>query len=56
MTGPLNGITVLDFTRVLAGPYASMVMGDLGAEIIKVEQPRVGDIARGNGPFIGNVS
>ena len=56
MAGPLQGIKVLDFTRVLAGPYASMVLGDLGAEIIKVEQPKVGDIARGNGPFIGDIS
>lgn len=56
MAGPLQGIKVLDLTRVLAGPYASMVLGDLGAEIIKVEQPKVGDIARGNGPFIGDIS
>jgi len=47
----LTGVRVADFTRVLAGPFAAMVLADLGAEIIKVELPGEGDEARGFGPF-----
>jgi len=54
MAGPLTGFTVLDLTRVLSGPYCTMVLGDLGARIIKVEQPRKGDDTRAWGPpFVG---
>lgn len=48
--GALTGIRVADFTRVVAGPYATMLLGDLGAEIIKVEQPGTGDDTRTWGP------
>jgi CoA:oxalate CoA-transferase len=54
--GPLNGVTVVDLTRALAGPYCTMVLADLGARVVKVERPRVGDDARHIGPFINGVS
>src|SRR3954452_20000350 len=47
---PLDGILVADFSRVLAGPYAAMLLGDLGADVIKVERPDGGDDTRGWGP------
>ena len=48
--GALSDIKVLDLTRVLAGPYATMILADLGAEIIKIEQPGKGDDSRAYGP------
>jgi len=54
--GPLEHLTVLDFTRVLAGPFATMMLADLGAEAFKVEPLDSGDEARGFGPFRGGSS
>lgn len=54
MSGPLDGTTVIDLSRALAGPHAGMMLGDMGARVIKVETPGTGDDTRGWGPpFVG---
>jgi len=49
--GPLSGITIVDLSRILAGPYCTLLMAELGARVIKVEAPKTGDDARQYGPF-----
>lgn len=56
MTSALEGIRVLDLSRMLPGPYCSMMLGDLGAEVIKIEEPRIGDPTRRSPPIIDGQS
>ena len=56
MNGPLKNLLVIDLTRVLVGPYCTMILSDLGARVIKVEAPEVGDDSRKFGPFINDYS
>ena len=54
--GPLSGITIVDLSRILAGPYCTLLLAELGARVIKVEVPGTGDDARQYGPFKGGKS
>jgi CoA:oxalate CoA-transferase len=56
MAGPLENVRVLDMTWALAGPFCAMLLADLGAEVIKVENPEGGDTSRKNFPFVKEVS
>ena len=53
---PLEGIKVLDFSQVLAAPFCGMMLADMGAEVIKVERPGLGDISREYGPYKNDIS
>src|SRR5579871_4822434 len=54
--GPLSGVTVIDLSRILAGPYCTFLMAEMGARVIKVEPPKGGDDARAYGPFVNGKS
>ena len=56
MNGPLKNLLVVDLTRVLVGPYCTMILSDLGARVIKIEAPETGDDSRKFGPFIKDYS
>ena len=49
---PLHGLRVIDLTRVVAGPFCTMMLGDMGAEVLKIEEPQHGDDSRAWAPYI----
>ena len=53
---PLEGIKIVDLTRVLSGPYCTMILADFGAEVIKIETPKTGDDSRAFGPYVNGES
>ena len=56
MSGPLTGIRILDLTNVISGPFATMILADQGAHVVKVELPGVGDFVRSTGNKQGGMS
>ncbi|HEX2517293.1 MAG TPA: CoA transferase, partial [Chloroflexota bacterium] len=56
VTGALDGVRVLDLTQVILGPAATQVLADVGAEVLKIERPGGGDLARAFAPFLGGES
>ena len=56
MPGPLEGLRIIDVTSIVSGPFATSILGDQGADVIKVEQPGIGDLVRYLGLIRGNVS
>ncbi|MBW1741735.1 MAG: CoA transferase [Deltaproteobacteria bacterium] len=52
MAGPLAGLKILDLSRLLPGPYCSLMLADLGADVLKIEAPQVGDYMRWWGPRV----
>ena len=56
MSKPLGGLRVIDLTRVLAGPFCTMLLADMGADVVKVENPKGGDDSRAYGPYKNGIS
>ena len=54
--GPLSGVVIADLSRILAGPYCTLLLAEMGARVIKVETPGTGDDARHYGPFVNGKS